>query len=127
MLKELILIFAVNYAGIIISTSLNIPIPGTIIGMLLFFLLLYFKIIKVEKIERATSLLLLNMTIFFLPPAVKIMDNIHHLSGNFLKAVFIIVFTTFLTMGITGKVVELMIRLMEKKNPKKTEKEDAVK
>ncbi len=127
MLKEFIIVFAVNYAGIIISTSLNLPIPGTIIGMLLFFLLLYFKIIKVEKIERATSLLLLNMTIFFLPPAVKIMDNIHHLSGNFLKAVFIIVLTTFLTMGITGKVVELMIKLMDKKNPKASVKEDDVK
>ncbi len=127
MLKELIIIFAVNYAGIIISTGLNLPIPGTIIGMLLFFLLLYFKIIKVEKIERATSLLLLNMTIFFLPPAVKIMDNIQHLSGNFLKAVFIIILTTFLTMGITGKVVELMIKLMDKKNPKTSEKEGVIK
>ncbi len=125
MIKEFVIIFAINYVGIIISTVLKLPIPGTIIAMLLFFMLLYFKIIKVEKIERATALLLLNMTIFFLPPAVKIMDNIKHLNGNFLKALFIIVFTTFLTMGITGKVVELMIKLMEKHNSKKTEQEDS--
>ncbi len=118
MVKEFIIIFAINYIGIIISTVFKLPIPGTIIGMLLFFLLLHFEILKVEKIERASSFLLLSMTLFFLPPGVKIMDNIGYLSGNIMKVVFLIVITTFLTMGITSKIVEIMINIVEKKELK---------
>ncbi len=124
MIKEFIIIFAINYLGTLISDALKLPIPGTIIGMILFFLLLHFKIIKVEKIERATSFLLLNMTLFFLPPGVKILDNIHYLSGNLIKAVFLLVFTTFITMGITGKIVQFMIDIIEKKKLK-TRKQDS--
>ncbi len=115
MIQEFFIIFAINYAGILLSAILNLPIPGTIIGMILFFLLLYFKILKVEKIERACSFLLVNMTIFFLPPGVKILDYIHHLNGTFLKVIFLIIFTTFITMGITGKIVQFMIEFLEKK------------
>lgn len=123
MIQEFFIIFIINYIGIIISAILNIPIPGTIIGVALFFLLLYFKILKAEKIENAASFLLINMTIFFLPPGVRILDYIHHLDGEFLKVIFLIVFTTFITMGITGKVVEVMIELLEKKK-KILEKEE---
>lgn len=123
MIQEFFIIFIINYIGIIISAILNIPIPGTIIGVALFFLFLYFKILKAEKIENAASFLLINMTIFFLPPGVRILDYIHHLDGEFLKVIFLIVFTTFITMGITGKVVEVMIELLEKKK-KILEKEE---
>ncbi len=115
MIQEFFIIFTINYIGIIVSTILKLPIPGTIIGMILFFLLLYFKILKIEKIENAASFLLLNMTIFFLPPGVKILDYIHFLDGQFIKAIFLIVFTTFITMGVTGKVVEFMIEKLEKR------------
>lgn len=121
MIKEFIIIFAINYLGTLISDALKLPIPGTIIGMILFFLLLHFKIIKVEKIERATSFLLLNMTLFFLPPGVKILDNIHYLNGNLIKSILLLVFTTFITMGITGKLVQFMINITEKKQLKKEE------
>ncbi len=119
MLKELIIIFAVNYAGIIISSIFKLPIPGTIIGMILLFLLLQSKLLKLEKIERAASLLLLNITIFFLPPGVRIMDHIHLLHGDFIKAIVLIVCTTFITMAVTGTIVQWMIRLTEKQADKK--------
>ncbi len=116
MIQEFFIIFTINYIGIIISTILNLPIPGTIMGMILFFLLLHFKILKIEKIKNATSFLLLNMAIFFLPPGIKILDYIHFLDGQFIKSIFLIVITTFITMGITGKVVEFMIEKLEKRN-----------
>lgn len=119
MLNEFIIIFLINYIGIIISNIFTLPIPGTIIGMILFFILLYTGLLKTEKVENAVNALLLNMTILFLPPAVRILDSIHLLSGQFIKVLILIVFTTFITMGITGKVVQFMIELTEKKEEKK--------
>ena len=75
MIGEFMLILVINYIGILISTVLHFPLPGTITALLLLFLLLQFKVLKLEKIENAANFLLLNMTLFFMPPTVKIIDS----------------------------------------------------
>lgn len=119
MLNEFIILFIINYIGIIISKVFKLPIPGTIIGMVLFFILLYTKILKVEKVENAVTVLILNMTILFMPPAVRILDNIHFLDGQFIKVIILIILTTLITMGTTGKIVQFMIELTEKRKSDK--------
>lgn len=119
MLNEFIILFIINYIGIIISKVFKLPIPGTIIGMVLFFILLYTKILKVEKVENAVAVLILNMTILFMPPAVRILDNIHFLDGQFIKVIILIILTTLITMGTTGKIVQFMIELTEKRKSDK--------
>ena len=115
MINEFMLILVINYVGILISTVLHFPLPGTITALLLLFLLLQFKILKLEKIENAGNFLLLNMTIFFMPPTVKIIDSYELLEKDLFKIIVIIIVSTFLTMGITGKVVQLMIDFKERK------------
>ena len=118
MLREFMLIFTINYVGILLSKILHLPLPGTILSLLLLFLMLQFKILKLEKIENAGNFLLLNMTIFFMPPTVKIIDSYELLEKDLFKIIVIIIVSTFLTMGITGKVVQLMIDLKERKEKK---------
>ena len=50
MIGEFMLILVINYVGILISTVLHFPLPGTITALLLLLLLLQFKILKLEKI-----------------------------------------------------------------------------
>lgn len=119
MLNEFIILFIINYIGIIISKVFKLPVPGTIIGMVLFFILLYTKVLKVEKVENAVAVLILNMTILFMPPAVRILDNIHFLDGQFIKVIMLIILTTLITMGTTGKIVQFMIELTEKRKSDK--------
>ena len=118
MLKEFMLIFTINYVGMLLSKILHLPLPGTILSLLLLFLMLQFKVLKLEKIENAGNFLLLNMTIFFMPPTVKIIDSYELLEKDLFKIIVIILVSTFLTMGITGKVVQLMIDLKERKEKK---------
>ena len=118
MLREFMLIFTINYVGMLLSKILHLPLPGTILSLLLLFFMLQFKILKLEKIENAGNFLLLNMTIFFMPPTVKIIDSYELLEKDLFKIIVIIIVSTFLTMGITGKVVQLMIDLKERKEKK---------
>ena len=118
MLREFMLIFTINYVGILLSKILHLPLPGTILSLLILFLMLQFKVLKLEKIENAGNFLLLNMTIFFMPPTVKIIDSYELLEKDLFKIIVIILVSTFLTMGITGKVVQLMIDLKERKGKK---------
>lgn len=118
MLREFMIIFLINYVGILLSKILHLPLPGTIVSLLLLFLMLQFKVLKLEKIENAGNFLLLNMTIFFMPPTVKIIDSYELLEKDLFKIIVIIIVSTFLTMGITGKVVQLMIDFKERKEKK---------
>ena len=118
MLREFMIIFLINYVGMLLSKILHLPLPGTIVSLLLLFLMLQFKVLKLEKIENAGNFLLLNMTIFFMPPTVKIIDSYELLEKDLFKIIVIILVSTFLTMGITGKVVQLMIDLKERKEKK---------
>jgi len=118
MLREFMLIFTINYVGILLSKILHLPLPGTIVSLLLLFLMLQFKVLKLEKIENAGNFLLLNMTIFFMPPTVKIIDSYELLEKDLFKIIVIIIVSTFLTMGVTGKVVQLMIDFKERKEKK---------
>lgn len=122
MLKEFLMIISINYLGILLSQSLNLPIPGNIIGFLFLFFLLYSKIIKEKQIERVSNFLLLNMTIFFLPPAIHLMSVQDKLEGKILKIICLMVITTFLTMGITGKIVQFLIEKKEKSHDKYSDK-----
>ena len=118
MLRDFMLIFTINYVGMLLSKILHFPLPGTIVSLLLLFLMLQFKVLKLEKIENAGNFLLLNMTIFFMPPTVKIIDSYELLEKDLFKIIVIIIVSTFLTMGITGKVVQLMIDFKERKEKK---------
>ena len=122
MINEFMLILVINYVGILITKILHFPLPGTITALLLLFLLLKLKVLKLEKIENAVNFLLLNMTIFFMPPTVKIIDSYNLLEKDLFKIIIIIVVSTFVTMGVTGKVVQLMIDYKEKKELKKWKK-----
>ena len=53
-----------------------------------------------------------------MPPTVKIIDSYHLLEKDLVKIIIIIVVSTFVTMGITGKVVQMMIDYRERKGIK---------
>jgi len=118
MIQEFMIIFLVNYVGILISGILDLPVPGTIIGLILMFILLKTNALKIEKIENAVNFLLLNMTLFFMPPTVKIIDSYNLLEKDIVKVAFIIIISTFITMGVTGKIVQMMIDIQAKKGLK---------
>lgn len=69
----IILFFA--FVGEGISTLGHLPIPGSIIGLLLLFIALKIKLIRLRHIHLVGQFLLANMTILFLPAAVGIMER----------------------------------------------------
>lgn len=52
MFLEILIIFIITYSGILLSQFLSLPIPGTIVGMLILLTLLITKFLKVENIEK---------------------------------------------------------------------------
>ena len=116
MLTEFLIITSLNYIGVVVTKILHLPIPGTIIGLILLFIFLATKQLKLERIEKVSNFLLENMTILFLPPAINLIAAGSFLEGQILKIIFLMVATTFFKMGITGKVVQFLIEKKEERD-----------
>lgn len=115
MFKQFLILLVINFLGVIIQNIFNLPLPGTILGMLFLFILLWTKILKVESIEKVCDFLILNMIIFFLPPAVELLEHITLLKTGFFKIIILLILTTVITMVVTAKTVEYCIKKMEKR------------
>lgn len=115
MFVQILILLSINFIGIVLEKTFNLPLPGTIIGMIILFVLLYTKILTEKSIGSICDFLVKSMIIFFLPPTVNLLETMHLLRIGFFKIVFLLVITTIITMVVTGKTVDFLIKRMEKK------------
>ena len=81
-------------------------VPGSILGMILLFLALQFKILEFRHVDEAGSFLINNMTILFLPAGVGIMAKWNLISHFWAQILLIVVGALIINMLILGKLVE---------------------
>ena len=108
--RESILILAIYFAGEIISKLLHIPIPGNIIGMILLFLLLTTKVIKVEKVENLDNFFLDHLAFFFIPASVGLMTSFDSLKGSIFRIIILCILTTIIVISVTGITVQFICK-----------------
>jgi len=114
-MQGLLIILFINYLGVVLSSLLHLPIPGPVLGMVLLFITLYFKLLKFDLIQEAGDFLLKNMVVFFIPTTVGLIDNYHLLKNDIFKILIIIFISTLITMIVTGRLVQFLIKRGGKK------------
>src|SRR5690625_3068581 len=87
---QITMLYGFYYIGKWLQHLLDLSIPGSIIGMILLFLLLSLKIVPVKTIEKGAHFLNLYLPVFFIPATVGVMDYFHVFRG---KGVLLIVIT----------------------------------
>ena len=113
-IKQFAIILFIYYLGIILNKLLIPVIPSTVLGMLILFILLTFKLIKISSIKEFSEFLLMNLAFFFIPPGITLIKSWDILSENLWKIIFIVIVTTFITMVVTGKTVDYLIKRGDK-------------
>lgn len=110
--NQLALILGIWAAGEYVSSLIQniVIIPGSIIGMILLFLLLQFKVIKLDFIKELSELLLNNMAIFFIPAGVSLISSLDLIINNIWILLITIALSTVIVMYLTGFVVQNMIK-----------------
>lgn len=94
---------------------LPVSFPSSVISMLLLMVLLLSRFLKQEHIKETTDFLLANLSLFFVPIIVDVVDNLSLIKGILFPIFFICVITTFLTFVVTAYTVTGMTRLMERR------------
>ena len=95
-------------------------IPGSVLGMILLFLSLFFKILKPEYVKNTATIITKNMAVFFVPAAVGLMAYGELLSHSLLAIVFAIAISTVLTI-ITVAFIQERFEKNRKKGETKNE------
>ncbi|WP_164682843.1 CidA/LrgA family protein [Streptococcus hyointestinalis] len=110
---QLMYILIFSLLGECLSTSFSLPVPGSIIGLVLLFLSLQFKIIRLRHIYDVGQFLLSNMTILFFPAAVGVMDKFDVIAPNLVGIVVITLGAIVLNIATLGLVVPVIKRRYE--------------
>ncbi|MDR0921185.1 MAG: CidA/LrgA family protein [Lactobacillales bacterium] len=106
--RQLVLILIFSFAGEVLSTVFHLPFPGSIIGMLLLFLTLEFKLIKVDDVKEVGEFLLGNMTILFLPAGVGIMAHFSMIVKVWWQLAIIVLVTLVVNVLVIGRLVQFI-------------------
>ncbi len=106
-----ILLFSI--VGEFLSTGLNLPLPGSIIGMVLLFLALKFKLIRLRQIYDAGQFMIENMTILFLPAGVGIMSHWDAIAKYWWQIIVITLLAIVVNFAVIGFVTQFIKQRFE--------------
>ncbi len=88
--------------GTVVSMLINHLIPGSVVGMLLLFAALCFKLIKPEQVRVVADFLTKNMSLFFVPAAVGLMEHLDVLKQGWAFILVASVVSTLLVMIVVA-------------------------
>ena len=104
LLKQVLILFGLSYLGDSVAKTFHLPIPGSILGLIVLFILLFTKTLKVEDVEDVGLWLKNNMAFFFIPATVGIMTYLDILKATWLEVLIIVVVSTLVTYCVTAFV-----------------------
>ncbi|MBE5784290.1 MAG: CidA/LrgA family protein [Clostridiales bacterium] len=115
-LSQLLIIFAFTFLGEALSALLPLPIPASIYGLLLLFLALKTKLLRVEQVETAGNMLISLLPLLFVAPMVDLMDCWDVMKNALLPSLAVIVVSTVFIFYLSGRVTELVLQKKEEKH-----------
>ena len=108
--------------GVLIVNLTNLIIPPSIIGLILLWLTLRLKLMKLEYIQDGAGFLIAFLTLFFIPSTVGIVEYPELLTLQGLYLVVAVILSTLLAMFVSGRMCQWIER---KEQVKKEEIEGA--
>ena len=107
--RQLLIILFVSFLGELLKYIIPLSIPASIYGMVLLFLALELKILKVSDIKETSNFLIEIMPLMFVPAGVGLLQSI------WIQVVVITLISTVIVMGVSGSITQFVIRKGKKK------------
>ncbi|MGL5439137.1 MAG: CidA/LrgA family protein [Filifactoraceae bacterium] len=91
---EMGIIVLISFVGVVLNKTVGIPIPGTVLAMIIFYILLETKVIKVNRIGKACDFLNNNMALFFIPLNVGLLVSYKVFAHKAVAVVLTVIIST---------------------------------
>ncbi|HJV77911.1 MAG TPA: CidA/LrgA family protein [Paludibacter sp.] len=118
MIKGSFFILLFYFLGEMLSLLIRGFIPGSVLGMILLFLCLFFKIIKPDNVKDVSIVITKNMAVFFIPAGVGLMVYAQLLSKSLFTILIAIAISTVLTIATVALLQENFEKRRVKGGPK---------
>ena len=109
-LHQALIISAVTFAAEIVKYLLPLPVPASIYGLLLLFVLLKTGAVRLSQIEDAGNLLLELMPLLLVPASVSFLTALDTIQTMLLPVLLMGFIGTMAVMLVTGLLSQWMIR-----------------
>lgn len=110
MLKAFLIILSFLLIGELTHELFHLSVPGNILGMLLIFTALQFKLVKLESVKPVSDKLLQFLPLFFIPYAVGLMQSKSLLEEHGLIILLVMLVATLFTILSTGFIQQKLNR-----------------
>ena len=110
LILQLAVIFLVLAAGEFVVWLTGVPVPSSIIGMLLLTAALQCKVIRLRHVSGVADFLVGNLGFFFVPAGVALLGYFDLLKAQWVAIVGASVLSTFIVIGVTGWAHQLTRR-----------------
>ena len=109
-LRQFMIILLVSFVGELLKYVIPLPVPASIYGLVILFILLETGILKLDAVKETSVFLIEIMPLMFIPAGVGLMESWGDLNSMLVEVVVIILVSTVLVMGVSGKVTELVLK-----------------
>lgn len=115
MIETLATLLVFQAIGEVLSYTLQLPVPGPVIGMALLVGWLRFKPGAYAQLREASLGLLRHLSLLFVPAGVGVMLHTGRLAAEWLPILVALVASTALTIAVTALVTERTHRWLERR------------
>lgn len=116
---QVMILYVFFLLGNFLQVLLHIPLPGSIIGLLLLLAAMYMNILPVHQIQQGAGFLLAILPLLLVPATIGIMNFPILVSGKGLPIFLMIVTSTAITIVITAKTSQYFENAKLKREEKK--------
>lgn len=109
-LHQVAIIIGICFLGELLHQLLNLPIPGSVLGMIIMFAALCTGLIKLEMIEELSNLLLSHLAFFLVPAGVGVIASLNLLHGKWPAVISVCLISTVIVMIVTGYTIQWVKR-----------------
>ena len=109
------IIIGLSPVGEVLNSVIPLPVPASVWGMVLLFVLLCLKVIKLDQVQDAADFLLSIMTVMFVPVGASLITSFADIKDEILGIFAIIIVSTVVCFLVTGKVAQKIIDKSENK------------
>lgn len=109
-LKQFCIISVFSFAGEILNKIIPLPVPASIYGIILLFICLELKVVKVEHIKETSEFLIEIMPIMFVPASAGLIQSWGLIKSSLPIYLLITIISTFIVMAVSGLVSQTIIK-----------------
>jgi len=117
-IKQIMIYGVILLVSSLISELVNqiwpgFPMPPALIGMILLYLLLTLKIVKLEQVEGVSNFFVQIISLIFIPSGVALVTKLDVLKAEGMQIILVVVASTLMLLLFTAGIAWVLVQIKE--------------